>query len=45
MSTIIGQTIIYDLEEAINRQEQTKLLLEMLSLCKRVISCFGIKPV
>jgi hypothetical protein len=54
MSTIIGQTIIYALEEAINRQEQinqtllnsnlddqtktmlgeqTKLLLEMLSLC------------
>jgi hypothetical protein len=57
MSTIIGQTIIYALEEAINRQvqinqsllnsnlddqtktmfnEQTKLLLEMLSLCNRV---------
>ena len=57
MSTIIGQSIIYALEEAINRQEQinqsllnsnlddqtktmlneqTKLLIEMLSLCKRV---------
>jgi hypothetical protein len=57
MSTIIGQTIIFALEEAINRQkkinqtllnsslddqtktmlnEQTKLLIEMLSLCKRV---------
>jgi hypothetical protein len=57
MSTIIGQSIIYALEEAINRQEQinqtllnsnlddqtktmlneqTKLLLEMLSLCNRV---------
>jgi hypothetical protein len=57
MSTIMGQTIIYALEEAVNRQEQinqillnsnlddqtktmlnkqTKLLLEMLSLCKRV---------
>jgi hypothetical protein len=57
MSTIIGQSIIYALEEAINRQEQinqtllnsnlddqtktmlneqTKLLLEMLSLCDRV---------
>jgi hypothetical protein len=57
MSTIIGQTIIYALEEAINRQEQinqtllnsnlddqtktmlneqTKLLLEMISLCNRV---------
>jgi hypothetical protein len=57
MSTIIGQTIIYALEEAVNRQEQinqillnsnlddqtktmlnkqTKLLLKMLSLCKRV---------
>ena len=57
MSTIIGQSIIYALEEAINRQEQinqtllnsnlddqtktmlnnqTKLPLEMLSLCKRV---------
>jgi hypothetical protein len=57
MSTIIGQTMIYALEEAINRQEQinqtllnsnlddqtktmlneqTKHLLEMLSLCKRV---------
>jgi hypothetical protein len=56
MSTIIGQSIIYALEEAINRQEQinqsllnsnlddqtktmlneqTKLLLEMLSLCNR----------
>jgi hypothetical protein len=35
MSTIIGQTIIYALEEAINRQEQINqslLLLEMLSL-------------
>jgi hypothetical protein len=53
----MGQTIIYALEEAVNRQEQinqillnsnldaqtktmlnkqTKLLLEMLSLCKRV---------
>jgi hypothetical protein len=57
MSTIMGQTIIYALEEVVNRQEQinqillnsnlddqtktmlnkqTKLLLEMLSLCKRV---------
>jgi hypothetical protein len=57
MSTIMSQTIIYSLEEAVNRQEQinqillnsnldaqtktmlnkqTKLLLEMLSLCKRV---------
>jgi hypothetical protein len=57
MSTIIGQTIIFALEEAINRQkqinqtllnsnlydqtktmlnEQTKLLIEKLSLCKRV---------
>jgi hypothetical protein len=57
MSTIIGQTIIYALEDAIKRQEkinqtllksnldeqttymvneQTKLLLNMLSLCKRV---------
>jgi hypothetical protein len=57
MSTIIGQTIIFALEEAINRQkqinqtllnsnlddqtktmlnEQTKLRIEMLSLCKRV---------
>jgi hypothetical protein len=57
MNTIIGQTMIYALEEAINRQEQinqtllnsnlddqtktmlneqTKLLLEMLSLCNRV---------
>jgi hypothetical protein len=57
MGIIIGQTIIYALEEAINRQEQinqtllnsnlddqtktmlnnqTKLPLEMLSLCKRV---------
>jgi hypothetical protein len=57
MRIIIGQTIIYALEEAINRQEQinqtllnsnlddqtktmlnnqTKLPLEMLSLCKRV---------
>jgi hypothetical protein len=56
MSTIISQTIIYALGEAINRQEQTnqtllnsnldeqtktmlnkqtKLLLEILSLCKR----------
>jgi hypothetical protein len=56
MSTIIGQSIIYALGEAINRQEQinqtllnsnldeqtktmlnkqTKLLLEILSLCKR----------
>jgi hypothetical protein len=57
MSTIIGQTIIFAVEQAINRQErinqtllksnsddqtkamlneQTKHLLEMLSLCKRV---------
>ncbi|MFT4804924.1 MAG: hypothetical protein ACI9YE_002139 [Psychroserpens sp.] len=57
MSTIIGQTIIYALEDAIKRQEkinqtllksnldeqttymvneQSKLLLNMLSLCKRV---------
>ncbi len=57
MSTIMGQTIIYALEEAVNRQEQinqillnsnldvqtktmlneqTKLLIEKLSLCKRV---------
>jgi hypothetical protein len=57
MNSIIGQTIIYALEDAIKRQEQinkslfksnldaqttslvneqTKLLLDTLSLCKRV---------
>lgn len=57
MSTIIGKTLIYALEEAVNRQEQinltllksnleeqtkimlsdqSKMLLELLSLCERV---------